>query len=196
MSESKLRDRSLVFAVSIINLIKDLKSKHESIICNQIGRSGTSIGANILEAQYAHGKPDFIAKLQIALKEANETGYWLELSSFSPLFLPATPPGGWCWRGGLSILPGGVAYSTAELCGAPLLRSIPIRVFRSNSKLYTKRGSCRLRGRIPRLSKNYAFAERLSSGGARGGRRGPPRMRSKAGELPLRGNSCCFQPAG
>ena len=46
---------------------------------NQIGRSGTSIGANIREAQYAHGKADFIAKLQIALKEASETGYWLEL---------------------------------------------------------------------------------------------------------------------
>ena len=79
MSESKLRDQSLDFAVRIINLVKDLKSKHETIISNQIGRSGTSIGANIREAQYAHGKPDFIAKLQIALKEANETGYWLEL---------------------------------------------------------------------------------------------------------------------
>ena len=79
MQESKLRDQSLDFAVQIINLVKDLKSKHETIISNQIGRSGTSIGANIREAQYAHGKPDFISKLQIALKEANETGYWLEL---------------------------------------------------------------------------------------------------------------------
>ena len=59
--------------------VKALKEKRESIISNQIGRSGTSIGANIREAQYAHGKADFIAKLQIALKEANETGYWLEL---------------------------------------------------------------------------------------------------------------------
>ena len=67
------------FAVSIINLVKFLKERRESIISNQIGRSGTSIGANIREAQYAHGKADFIAKLQIALKEANETGYWLEL---------------------------------------------------------------------------------------------------------------------
>ncbi len=79
MQESKLRAQSLDFAVSIINLVKDLKAKHETIISNQIGRSGTSIGANIREAQYAHGKPDFIAKMQIALKEANETGYWLEL---------------------------------------------------------------------------------------------------------------------
>ena len=79
MSDSKLRTQSLDFAVSIINLVKDRKEKHESIKSNQIGRSGTSIGANIREAQYAHGKADFIAKLQIALKEANETGYWLDL---------------------------------------------------------------------------------------------------------------------
>ena len=79
MSESKLRTQSTDFAVSIIGLVKSLKEKHETIISNQIGRSGTSIGANIRGAQYAHGKADFIAKLQIALKEANETGYWLEL---------------------------------------------------------------------------------------------------------------------
>ena len=79
MSESKLRTQSMDFAVSIINLVKYLKSNHESVIANQIGRSGTSIGANIRKAQYAHGKADFVSKLQIALKEANETGYWLEL---------------------------------------------------------------------------------------------------------------------
>lgn len=79
MSESKLRTQSMDFAVTIINLVKELKEKRESIISNQIGRSGTSVGANIREAQYAHGKADFIAKLHIALKEANETGYWLEL---------------------------------------------------------------------------------------------------------------------
>lgn len=79
MSESRLRTQFLDFAVSIINLVKSLKAKHETIIANQTGRSGTSIGANIREAQYAHGTADFVAKLQIALKEANETGYWLEL---------------------------------------------------------------------------------------------------------------------
>ena len=67
------------FSVDIINLVKYLKSNHETVISNQIGRSGTSIGANIHEAQYAQGKKDFISKLEIALKEANETGYWLEL---------------------------------------------------------------------------------------------------------------------
>ena len=79
MKENKLAELSMEFSVDIINLVKYLKSNHESIISNQIGRSGTSIGANIREAQYAHGKADFISKLQIALKEANETGYWLEL---------------------------------------------------------------------------------------------------------------------
>ncbi|MBQ7696748.1 MAG: four helix bundle protein [Lentisphaeria bacterium] len=79
MSESRLRTLSIEFAVKILDLVKDLKSQHETIVSNQIGRAGTSIGANIHEAQYAHGKSDFIAKLQIALKEANETSYWLEL---------------------------------------------------------------------------------------------------------------------
>ena len=79
MKEDKLSIQSMDFAVSIIELVKFLKEKRESIISNQIGRSGISIGANIREAHYAHGKADFIAKLQIALKEANETGYWLEL---------------------------------------------------------------------------------------------------------------------
>ena len=79
MAESRLRTLSIEFAVKILNLVKYLKDRHETIVSNQIGRAGTSIGANIHEAQYAHGKPDFIAKLQIALKEGNETGYWLEL---------------------------------------------------------------------------------------------------------------------
>ena len=79
MQESKLRELSMEFSVEIIELVKYLKSIKESIISNQIGRSGTSIGANIHEAQYAQGKKDFVSKLEIALKEANETGYWLEL---------------------------------------------------------------------------------------------------------------------
>jgi four helix bundle protein len=79
MKENKLAELSMDFSVQIINLVKDLKAKHESVISNQIGRSGTSIGANIYEANYAQGKKDFISKLEIALKEASETGYWLEL---------------------------------------------------------------------------------------------------------------------
>ncbi len=79
MSESKLRELSMEFSVDIIELVKNLKANKESIVSNQIGKSGTSIGANIYEAQYAQGKKDFISKLEIALKEANETSYWLEL---------------------------------------------------------------------------------------------------------------------
>ena len=60
MAESKLRTLSVDFAVQILNLVKVLKSQHETIVANQIGRAGTSIGANIHEAQYAHGKADFI----------------------------------------------------------------------------------------------------------------------------------------
>lgn len=79
MKKNRLSELSMGFSVDIINLIKYLKSNRESIISNQIGRSGTSIGANIHEAQYAQSKKDFISKLEIALKEASETGYWLEL---------------------------------------------------------------------------------------------------------------------
>ena len=87
--QNKLVDLSVDFAVQILNLVKFLKSRHETIISNQIGRAGTSIGANIHEAQYAHGKPDFIAKLQIALKEANETSYWLLLLFKTNYIVPA-----------------------------------------------------------------------------------------------------------
>lgn len=79
MKENRLADVSMDFAVEIIELVKRLKACHESVIANQIGRSGTSIGANIHEAKYAQGKRDFVSKLEIALKEASETGYWLEL---------------------------------------------------------------------------------------------------------------------
>ena len=64
MKENKLVELSMEFSVDIINLVKFLKSNHETIIANQIGRSGTSIGANIHEAQYAQGTKDFISKLE------------------------------------------------------------------------------------------------------------------------------------
>lgn len=77
MAKSKLRENSTDFAVKIIKLCETIK-RHYSLV-NQLERSATSIGANIHEANYAHGKADFIAKLQIALKECFETEYWLEL---------------------------------------------------------------------------------------------------------------------
>jgi four helix bundle protein len=77
MAESKLRDLSTDFAVKIIRICDGIKG-HYSLV-NQLERSSTSIGANIHEANYAHGKADFIAKFQIALKECYEAEYWIEL---------------------------------------------------------------------------------------------------------------------
>ena len=77
MADSKLRDLSTDFAVKVIKMCDGIKG-HYSLV-NQLERSSTSIGANIHEANYAHSKADFIAKLQIALKECYETEYWLEL---------------------------------------------------------------------------------------------------------------------
>ena len=79
MAESKLRELSMEFSVDIINLVKFLKSNHESVIANQIGRSGTSIGANINEANYGQSKADMLSKFEIALKECSETEGWLQL---------------------------------------------------------------------------------------------------------------------
>ena len=77
MAESKLRNLSVEFSVKIIKLCENIKGHYS--LTNQLERSGTSIGANIHEANYAQSKNDFISKLQIALKECYETEYWLEL---------------------------------------------------------------------------------------------------------------------
>ena len=79
-SDSILLEKTLDFAARIVKLSEYLsKEKHESIISKQIIRSGTSIGANANEAIYGVSKADFIAKLQISLKETAETEYWLRL---------------------------------------------------------------------------------------------------------------------
>ena len=77
MAESRLRDLSMDFSVEILRICDGIKGR--SSIVNQLERSATSIGANIHEANYAQSKADFVAKLQIALKECYETEYWLEL---------------------------------------------------------------------------------------------------------------------
>ena len=80
MVDSPLFFKSKAFALEIIRVCNEIKrSQRESILTNQLVRSGTSIGANIREAFYAHGPADFVAKLQIALKECSESEYWLEL---------------------------------------------------------------------------------------------------------------------
>lgn len=89
MRENKLADLSMDFAVEILKLCDSIKG-HYSIV-NQLERSATSIGANIREAKYAHSKSDFIAKLQISLKECYETEYWLELMHKTEILFDVSP---------------------------------------------------------------------------------------------------------
>ena len=80
MKDSVLRDKSYAFAVRIVRMYQYLsKEKKEFVLSKQILRCGTSVGANIAEAGFAQSKADFIAKLSVAIKEANETHYWLNL---------------------------------------------------------------------------------------------------------------------
>ena len=78
MAENKLADMSTEFAVKILTLTDGIKGHYS--LANQLERSGTSIGANIREAKYAHSKADFVAKLQTSLKECYETEYWIEIA--------------------------------------------------------------------------------------------------------------------
>ena len=78
--DSPLKENSFSFAVRIVKLAKYLESEHkEFILSRQVLRSGTAVGALVREAEFAQSKNDFVHKLSIALKEANETDYWLEL---------------------------------------------------------------------------------------------------------------------
>lgn len=80
MNDSVLREKSKDFAKSVVFLCRKLKEERvESVLLNQLLRAGTSVGANIHEAQYAQGTKDFVSKFEIALKECNESEYWLEL---------------------------------------------------------------------------------------------------------------------
>ena len=77
--KNEILDLSFDFALEIIKLVKYLKSKKEFVLSNQLLRSGTSIGANVSEAQAAQSTKDFISKMSIASKKARETEYWLRL---------------------------------------------------------------------------------------------------------------------
>lgn len=91
MADSPLLTKSKAFALDTIRVCNEIKrSQKENILTNQLVRSGTSIGANIREAFYAHSKADFIVKLQIALKECSESEYWLELLIESGYFSDKT----------------------------------------------------------------------------------------------------------
>jgi len=79
MKENVIKSKSFDFAINIVYLYKELVKSNEYVLSKQLLRSGTSIGANIREAEFAQSKKDFINKLSVALKEANETDYWIEL---------------------------------------------------------------------------------------------------------------------
>ena len=80
MKENVIMQKSFAFSVRILNLQKYLtQQKKEYTVSRQIGKSGTSIGANVAEAQRAQSTADFVSKMKIALKEAKETQYWLRL---------------------------------------------------------------------------------------------------------------------
>lgn len=80
MKPNIIKEKSFDFAVDIVNLYKDLAyNKKEHVMSRQLLKSGTSIGANVREAEFAQSKPDFTSKMSISLKEANETDYWLDL---------------------------------------------------------------------------------------------------------------------
>jgi len=79
MKENSLIDKSIVFASRIVKLHQHLTKTKKTIISKQIVCSGTSIGANINEANYGQSKADFISKMSIALKETAETEYWIKL---------------------------------------------------------------------------------------------------------------------
>ena len=80
MNDSVLRTKSKAFAKNIVLLCRKLKDERvETALLNQLLRAGTSVGANVHEAQYAQGTKDFVSKFEIALKECNESEYWLEL---------------------------------------------------------------------------------------------------------------------
>ena len=80
MTANQIEDKSFDFAVRIVNLYKFLQeTQKEYVLSKQLLRSGTSIGANVAEAQHAQSRADFLAKMKIASKEANETQYWIKL---------------------------------------------------------------------------------------------------------------------
>lgn len=80
MAENLVRDKSFAFALRVVKLVKYLQGDvKEYVLSKQVMRSGTAIGALVAEAQHAESRADFIHKMSIALKEANETLYWLEL---------------------------------------------------------------------------------------------------------------------
>ena len=79
ISENVIEKKSYAFAINVVNAYKKLESRSEYVLSKQLLRSGTSIGANVMEGLRAQSRKDFISKMNIALKEANESEYWIRL---------------------------------------------------------------------------------------------------------------------
>lgn len=79
MASNLIKEKSYAFALRIVKFCRELQDNHEYVLSKQLLKSGTSIGANVEEAQQGQSKVDFIAKLSISLKEAHESDYWLRL---------------------------------------------------------------------------------------------------------------------
>jgi len=79
VKENVIKEKSFLFAIEVVSLYKVLVERKEFVLSKQLLRSGTSIGANVRETEHGQSKADFIHKLSIALKEANETEYWIDL---------------------------------------------------------------------------------------------------------------------
>ena len=95
MSNNIIEEKTFQFAIDIIKVYKELCDRREYVLSRQLLRAGTSIGANVKEALRGQSKKDFLSKMNIALKEANETEYWIELlfeadyldkTSYKPLY--------------------------------------------------------------------------------------------------------------
>ena len=79
ISENVIEKKSYAFSINVVNAYKKLESRSEYVLSKQLLRSGTSIGANVMEGLRAQSRKDFISKMNIALKEANESEYWIRL---------------------------------------------------------------------------------------------------------------------
>ena len=85
-------EKSFAFAVEVVAVCEELTSAKRYVLSNQLIRSGTSVGANISESEYAQSREDFISKLSVALKEAAESRYWLKLLEAPGRFTPGKDP--------------------------------------------------------------------------------------------------------
>ena len=164
MTESIMLKKSKVFALRIVRLYKYLRDHKESVIAKQMLRAGTSIGANIAESRYAQSKADFAAKLQIALKEASETEYWLELLRDAEL------------------VESGPAFDS--ICEVPLLSTVLVDNARANAPLRMGARSCERHIRRAQPASRSEVARAVRTGRGRRDHSDDRTGRGRRGRIP------------